>query len=173
MIGSIQCDGVEGTRELAHTGALADRRGVRYRLAVVHVTDTRWVRQGIAMDSVGPQQHSYSVQLNIDGVRLGIEGRQRYYFCESSLGQAEIAGLVECSCQNVLAHRRGDWDRQDLAGFYYRADQHRKVTEGEAVVVAVDRCEEVVAEWWDDRANAVYGNLDAVFWVPDPIHPSL
>lgn len=47
------------------------------------------------------------------------------------------------------------------------------MTEGEAVAVGVGRCEEVVGEWRHDRARAVYGNPDAVFWVPDPVRPSL
>lgn len=98
------------------------------------------------MDSAGPQRYSKFVPVDIDGGHLGTEGRPKRYLGESSLGQAEIAGLVECSCRNVLARRHGDWDRRGLVDFYYRAGQHRKVTEGEAVAVAVDTCEEVVVE---------------------------
>ena len=39
--------------------------------------------------------------------------------------------------------------------------------------MAVGRCEEVVAASWHGRAGAVYGNPVVVFWVRDPIHPSL
>ena len=136
----------EDTRGLAHKGALADRLGVCYRSAVVRVTDTRWAHQDIAMDSAGPQQYSKIAQVDIDGGHLETEGRQRHYSDESNLDQVEIAGRVEYSCRNVLAHRHGDWDRRGLAGFYYHAGQHRKVTEEEAVAVAVGRYEEAVGE---------------------------
>lgn len=136
----------EDIRGLAHKGALADRRGVGYRWVVARVTDTRWVPQDIAMDSADPQQCSKTVRVGIDGGHLGIEGRQSRYSGENSLGRAEIAGLVGYWCQNVLAHRHGDWDRRGLADFYYRAAQHRKVMEAEAVAVAVGMCEAAVVE---------------------------
>ena len=84
--------------------------------------------------------------MDIDGDHLGTAGQQTRYSDESSLGQAGIAALVECSCRNVLAHRHADWDRRGLTGFYSRVGQHRKVTEGVAVAVVVGTCEEVVAE---------------------------
>ena len=56
MTGSIQCGVVEDIRGLAHKGALADHRGARYRSAVVHVKDTRWVQQDIVTDNAGLQQ---------------------------------------------------------------------------------------------------------------------
>ncbi len=133
------------TRGLAHKGALADRRDVRCRLAVVRETDTRWVQRDIVMGSAGPRQHSKIVRVYIDGGHLGTEGQQWHYSGVSSLGQAEISGLVECSCRNVLAHRHEDWDRRGLAGFYYHAGPRRTVTEGEAAAAAVDTCEEVAA----------------------------
>lgn len=80
---------------------------------------------------------------------------------------------MEYSCRNALAHRHEGWGRRGLKGFYYREGRHRRGTEGEAVAVAVGRCEVVVGEWWNDRASAVYGNPDAAFWVPDPVRPSL
>ena len=124
------------------------------------------------MDSAGPPQYSTTVPVDIDG-DLGTEGQPRRCSGERSLGQAGIAGLVESSCRSVLAHRHGDSDRPDLAGFYYRAGQRRRGREGEAAAGAVGRYEEAVAEWWHDRASAVYDNPSVVFWVPDPIHPSL
>ena len=136
----------EDIRGLARKGALADRRGVGCRSAVVRVTDTRWVHQDIAVGSAGPQQYSKIVRMDMDGGHLGIEGLQRRYSGESSLGQVGIAGRVEYSCRSVLVHRHGDWDHRGLAGFYYHAGQHRKVTEGEAVAVAVDMYEEAVGE---------------------------
>ena len=136
----------EDIRGLAHRGALADHRGVRYRSAVVRVTDNRWARQDIGIDSAGPRQYPKIVQVDMDGGHLGTEKRQMRYSGESSPDQVEIAGLVECWCQNVLARRHEDWDRRGQADFYYRAGQHRKVMEGEGVAVAVGTWEEVVAE---------------------------
>ena len=163
----------EDTRGLAHTGALAGRRDVRCRSAAVRVTDTHWVRQDIAMDSAGPRQHSKIVRVDIDDGHLGIEGRRWHYSGVRSLGQAEISGLVECWCRNVLVHRHEDWDRRGLAGFYYHGGQHHKARAGEAVAAAAGTYEEVVAESWDQHADAVYGTPNVVSSVPDPIHPSL
>lgn len=84
--------------------------------------------------------------MDIDGGHLGTEERQRRYSGESSLGLVEIADLVGYWCRNVLAHRHGDLDRRGLADSYCRAVQHRKVTEGEAVAVAVGTCEGAVVE---------------------------
>ena len=142
----------EDTRGFAHKGALADRRDVRCRSAAVRVTDTRWVRQDTALDSADPRQHSKLVREDIDDAHLGTEERQGHYRGASSLGQAEISGLVECSCRSVLVHKHGGWDRRGLAGFYYRAGQCHTVTAVEAVVAAVGTYEEEVAEWWHDRA---------------------
>ena len=135
----------EDTRGLAHKGALADR-DVRCRSAAVRVMDSRWVRRDTAMDSAGPRQHSKFVRVDIDDGHLGTWGRRWHYSGASSLGQAEISGLVECWCRSVLVHRHGDLDRRGLAGFYYHAGQRRKAMAGEAVAAAVDTYEEVVAE---------------------------